>query len=337
MTDSGIKEVEDGFEVGYDSPSHSVAYHLGGNLVVTGTVSDSGGGSSGPTFSIENATLDASGVTTAKTFTFPNNAGTFALLGFAQTWTAAQSFTKTDFLLKGTSSGSTTLNSGLTGSGSNTLALPITSSDTLAAIGTEQVWSARQSFSNSASIDYVLQCIVTTPGATGSYRAFWVEATTTAASMAASVFGIRGKATLGAGSTSSGTSYIVGIQGRIDIAGTLGDSTWTAALYGQVGNTNPTLITGGRMHGLWIQNDFTAYTSGVTAGGFSLVLLASNATAVIDSVFEIASVKATYLFDLDDGSAGTWLQPLTTLTGGIIGRIKVRAPGQDYYIPLYES
>ena len=76
----GIKIVEDNSEVGYDSPSHNVAYYLGGNLTVTGTVSSSGGGSSGPLFKIDNATLDASGVTTAKTYVIPNTPGTLALL-----------------------------------------------------------------------------------------------------------------------------------------------------------------------------------------------------------------------------------------------------------------
>ena len=150
----GIKIVEDSSEVGYDSPSHNVAYYLGGNLVVTGTVSSSGGGEVGPLFTIDNATLNTTAVVTAQSFLFPATGGHIALLDLAQTWSAAQTFTASDFLLKGSSSGATTLNSGLTGGSSNILTLPITASDTLAALATAQTWTAAQTFTAS---DFLLK------------------------------------------------------------------------------------------------------------------------------------------------------------------------------------
>ena len=67
-------------------------------------------------------------------------------LGHANTWTAAQTFTASDFILKGSSTGVTTLNSGLSGAGNNTLTLPITTTDTLAGLGTVQTFSAAQTF-----------------------------------------------------------------------------------------------------------------------------------------------------------------------------------------------
>jgi hypothetical protein len=70
-------------------------------------------------------------------------------LSHANTWAGVQSFTDADFALLGTSTGKTTVRSGLTGSGNNTLVLPTTASDTLAALATAQTWGALQTFTNS--------------------------------------------------------------------------------------------------------------------------------------------------------------------------------------------
>jgi len=77
-------------------------------------------------------------------------------LGHANVWTGAQTFANTDFLLRGTSTGSTTLNSGLTGAGTNTLTLPITATDTIAALGTIQTWTAAQTFSAATTLNAAL-------------------------------------------------------------------------------------------------------------------------------------------------------------------------------------
>lgn len=92
----------------------------------------------------------ASAQSTSQTLNYPNITGTDTLttLGLAQTWTAAQTFTQSDFKLLGSSTGATTLNSGLSGSGNNTLTLPTTASDTLAALGTAQTFTAVQTITN---------------------------------------------------------------------------------------------------------------------------------------------------------------------------------------------
>jgi hypothetical protein len=51
-------------------------------------------------------------------------------------------------LLLGSSSGYTTLNSGLSSTSNNTLVLPTTASDTLAALGTAETWTAGQKFTS---------------------------------------------------------------------------------------------------------------------------------------------------------------------------------------------
>src|SRR5271169_4308386 len=87
------------------------------------------------------------------TLTLPTTTtDTLAGIGTAQTWAALQKFTNGDLALLGSSTGYTLLESGLSSSSNNTLTLPVTASDTLAAIGTAQAWSALQTFGNNISI-----------------------------------------------------------------------------------------------------------------------------------------------------------------------------------------
>jgi hypothetical protein len=88
--------------------------------------------------------------TSNNTLTLPTTAtDTLAGIGTAQTWTALQKFTNADAALLGTSTGYTLLESGLTSTSNNTLTLPTTASDTLAALATTQTWGAVQTFPTS--------------------------------------------------------------------------------------------------------------------------------------------------------------------------------------------
>lgn len=82
------------------------------------------------------------------TLTFPAVTDTLAVLGTAQTWTAAQTFTNSDIKLLGSSTGLTTLTSANVGVSNFTLTLPAVT-DTLAVLGTAQTWTAAQTFTNS--------------------------------------------------------------------------------------------------------------------------------------------------------------------------------------------
>jgi hypothetical protein len=106
-----------------------------GDLILSGS-------SSGTT------TLEAS-ATASGTITFPAATDTVTLLGTAQTFTALKKFTNADFSILGSSTGYTLLESGLSSTSNNTLTLPTTSSDTIAAIGTAETWTAVQTFTNS--------------------------------------------------------------------------------------------------------------------------------------------------------------------------------------------
>jgi len=80
---------------------------------------------------------------------FPAAPATLAGLAIAQTWSALQKHVNGDFALLGSSTGYTLLESGLSSTSNNTLMLPITASDTLAALGTVETWTAAQTFTNS--------------------------------------------------------------------------------------------------------------------------------------------------------------------------------------------
>jgi hypothetical protein len=82
------------------------------------------------------------------TLTIPANTGTLAELNLAQTFTAAQTFTNSDILLLGSSTGATTLTSANAGASNFTLTLPA-ATDTVAVLGTAQTFTAAQTFTNS--------------------------------------------------------------------------------------------------------------------------------------------------------------------------------------------
>jgi hypothetical protein len=78
--------------------------------------------------------------------------GANASLAGANTFTAANTFSSTlntangDLQLLGSSTGYTILESGLSSTSNNTLTLPVTSTDTLAALGTSETWTGTQTF-----------------------------------------------------------------------------------------------------------------------------------------------------------------------------------------------
>ena len=77
------------------------------------------------------------------TLTVPAVTDTLAAIGTAQSWTAAQTYTNSDLKLLGSSTGATTFSSANAGASNFTLTFPA-ATDTLAAIGTAQSWTASQ-------------------------------------------------------------------------------------------------------------------------------------------------------------------------------------------------
>lgn len=86
---------------------------------------------------------------TAATQNTGTSGANLPFLNGANTWSGVQTVTQSDLALLGSSTGKTTLNSGLSGAGNNTLTLPTTATDTLAALATAETWTAVQTFTNS--------------------------------------------------------------------------------------------------------------------------------------------------------------------------------------------
>lgn len=106
---------------------------LGGSLTTTGS-------------SAETLAFPGSPQTT----TFPANNGTVAELNLAQTWTAAQTFTNSDLLLLGSSTGATTFTSANAGASNYTATIPA-NTGTVAELNLAQAWTAAQSFTNTSA------------------------------------------------------------------------------------------------------------------------------------------------------------------------------------------
>ena len=120
------------------------------NLVTTPTVAQSditGLVASGKTGKFNNSITFAG--TDATTETFPASSATVGALGIAENWTALQQFNNNKFALVGTGSGSTVLNSGLTGSINSTVTLPA-STTTVGGLGIAETWTQLQQFTSAA-------------------------------------------------------------------------------------------------------------------------------------------------------------------------------------------
>ena len=82
------------------------------------------------------------------TATFPANTGTISELNLAQTWTAIQTFTNSDIVLLGSSTGGTTFTSANAGASNYTATFPA-NTGTISELNLAQTWTAAQTFTNS--------------------------------------------------------------------------------------------------------------------------------------------------------------------------------------------
>jgi hypothetical protein len=107
-------------------------FTLAGNLVTTGAFN----------------TTFAQGASTTQTL--PSVSTTLAGLGIAETWTAAQTFTNSDILLLGSSTGYTTFTSGNSSATNYTATVPA-NTGTLAELNLAQTWTAAQALGSSTA------------------------------------------------------------------------------------------------------------------------------------------------------------------------------------------
>ena len=90
------------------------------------------------------------------TLTFPAVTDTLAVLGTAQTFTAAQTFANSSIKLLGSSTGATTFTSANAGASNFTITVPAVT-DTLAVLGTNQTFTATQTFSGTLNASGTFQ------------------------------------------------------------------------------------------------------------------------------------------------------------------------------------
>jgi hypothetical protein len=124
---------------------------------------------------------------TVKTYTFPNASSTVAVLGTAQSWTAAQTFTTNTALFAGSSSGTTTVNAAAAASG--TLTLPAGTGTVLSTIAAVTAAQGGTGANNTATSTYYLKGngtnFITSNGAASGTGACTNQAVTTLNSDAA--------------------------------------------------------------------------------------------------------------------------------------------------------
>ncbi len=302
------------------------------------------------------------------TLTLPITASdTLAALGTVQTWTAVQTFTQADFTLLGSSTGKTTLNSGLNSSGNNTLTLPSTASDTLAALGTVQTWTAAQTFTQSdlvllgsstgkttlnsglsSSSNNTLTLPVTatdTLAALGTIQT-WTAAQTFTQSDLVLLGSSTGKTTLNSGLSSSSNNTLTLPITASDTLAALGTiQTWTAA---QTINSGKLLLAGSGSGTTTINAAATAsgtitfpavtgtvYVSGDGATNPVLVTDGGTGLATLTTAYGVVCAGTTATGNLQNAGAGTSGQVLTSNGASALPSFKTSSSatlGQTYLV-----
>lgn len=165
---------------------------------------------------------------------------------------------------------------------------------------------------------------------------FYVKTTLTPASAITATLGlssIKGEIDLTSGKTLNGTSFVIGVNGRANIFGTVDiGSGDLAAVYAKMDLNGSTLTSG---HIAPLQSNIVNPPASAL-GTVNLVYVESAGGNPINSFFQ-AFGKATYVMDL---ASNTHTQMSTSGTAGSTsskGWLKVLVEGVVRYIPLTDS
>lgn len=165
----------------------------------------------------------------------------------------------------------------------------------------------------------------------GSHRTVWVE-TTFGGAASPGGFAIRGYAELKTGITSAATCYMVGVQGKAKVVGTLNGTSEgrVAALFGQLDISTGT-YTAGQLSCAWL--DCGASAGAIMTTDEFHILRMTNTTAESANSVIYAYAAADYFMALSGpGGAADWI-----VSGAVGGsqdkKLKLSLHGVDYYIP----
>lgn len=132
--------------------------------------------------------------------------------------------------------------------------------------------------------------------------------------------------------------YLYGVQGKINLAGTMNNgSGFTASLFGQMDTSAATAtITSGYVSALHLDMGATSsLSSGSSAFINAETITNTCATLKMNSVIKVIA-NAAYLFDLSESNlTGNWIVGTTASTAA--GTLKVLVNGAVRYIQLYSA
>lgn len=141
--------------------------------------------------------------------------------------------------------------------------------------------------------------------------------------------------------TVTGGAYIIGLQGKLTVSGTMNhaDSRF-AAVFAQLDTTGATLTTG-QISGLWV--DHGAGITGAGGGQFNMVRITNTVSGSKPNAIIYVYSDATYLMELD-GPGSTYSYVVAAgVSSGSFGNadgvatkvIKISLGGTLYYIPAH--
>jgi len=171
--------------------------------------------------------------------------------------------------------------------------------------------------------------------ASGLYRGIESKVihTGTNVGVTTNVYGIRGYAKVaGTISSGSGVYWAAGIQGKVELSGTIGGEATFCAVLAQINSSaGAAAATGGLLYGLWVSNQLSARFG---ASSSMICMETSPGSVCIDNFLTFAG-KATYVAAFQTN--GDCTSSAATTPSGAGGWLKVLVNGVVRYINLYTT
>ncbi len=146
------------------------------------------------------------------------------------------------------------------------------------------------------------------------------------------LYAIRGYAKVSGTAAGSNTFYTAGVQGKIELAGTISGGKHCAVLAQLNSSAGLAAATGGTVYCLWADGMQLAAAPNAALNVTGIGLEMPDGTKCFNSALYIYG-KADYLFDLQ-GPTTDYLATVGTAPAAATGSLKIRIGSTDYYIPI---